>query len=119
MFKDKRGQGLSTSAIILIILGVVILAVLVIGFTVGWNTLFPFLERENNVDQVVQNCELACTTGATYDWCTRERNLKASDLPEGGKEKIGSCKFFATTEEYSKYNIERCTALESQCPVVA
>lgn len=110
MFKDKRGQGLSTSAIILIILGVVILAVLVIGFTVGWNTLFPFLERNNNVDQVAQNCELACTTGSVYDWCQRDRELKGTTV--------------TPVEEDGRYTCEQLSgsslsSIVSACPTVS
>ena len=36
---EKRGQSMSTNTIILIILGVVVLVVLIMGFTQGWGTL--------------------------------------------------------------------------------
>jgi len=117
MLRDKRGlnkkaQGLSTNAIILIILGVIILAVLVIGFTVGWNTLFPFLERNNNVDQVVQSCTLACTTGSSYDFCSRDRVIKIS----GQEDVTGACIEFAPNgvKYNADYKVKACP--EISCP---
>ena len=46
---EKRGQGLSTSAIILIILGVVVLVVLIAGFTIGWSALKDYINPSNNL----------------------------------------------------------------------
>jgi len=72
---DKRGQGLSTNAIILIILGVVVLAVLIIGFTMGWDTIAPWLSKDN-VQNIVTSCETACVIQNVYDYCTSERVIK-------------------------------------------
>lgn len=77
-FKDKRGQGLSTNAIILIVLGVIVLVVLIVGFTVGWRNLVPWISG-NNVDTIINQCETSCVTQSSYDFCTRKRELKADD----------------------------------------
>ncbi len=71
---------MSTNTIILLILGIVVLVVLILGFTTGWDKLAPWLSG-NNVDTIVTACEAACTMGSQYDFCTFERDLKASDLP--------------------------------------
>lgn len=107
---DKRGQGLSTNAIILIILGVVILVVLIVGFTVGWGSFAPWLATDN-VNSVVQQCGIACNSDNVYDFCSRERVLKADDLPGGVKEVKGNCTFFADEANYDKYGIEECSAV--------
>ena len=91
--RNKRGQGLSTNAIILIILGVVVLAVLVIGFAVGWDKIAPWISRDN-VDNTVTQCENACATRSIYDFCSRKRELKASDLPNNLKKVEGTCRDF-------------------------
>ena len=97
---NKRGQGLSTNAIILIVLGVVVLAVLVIGFTMGWDKIAPWIST-SNVDTIKTQCSVACATGSTYDYCTLERTLK------DGKNKItGTCEDFAKLT----YGIEDCSA---------
>jgi len=110
--KDKRGQGLSVNAIIMIVLGVVVLVVLIIGFTIGWAKLLPFLST-NNVENIKTSCSVACTTGSTYDFCTQSRTLKADDLPTGEEEVVGNCSFF-TTGNYTKYGIGACPS--TPCP---
>jgi len=111
--QNKRGQGMSTNAIILIILGMVVLIVLILGFTMGWEKLAPWLSG-NNVDTIVVACEAACTMGSQYDFCAFERNLKASDLPGDVKKVKNTCLFFATEEGYEAYGIQECAGIV--CP---
>jgi hypothetical protein len=113
---NKRGQGLSTTAIILIILGVIILVVLIIGFTMGWENI-AFWVPSDNVDTISSQCSIACTTQSTYDFCTRTRELKASDLPlEDGtrpKKVTKSCNDLAhlINADNVTYGIEDCPGL--------
>ena len=104
----KRGQGLSTNAIILIVLGVIVLTILVMGFTVGWSKIAPWITTDN-VDAVVQQCSIACSTSSIYSFCSLERMLKADDLPGG--EGAGNCTFFATNPDYQKYRVAECAGL--------
>lgn len=99
---NKRGQGLSTNAIILIVLGVVILAVLVIGFTMGWGQIAPFLSRDN-VDTVQRNCETACITNDNYGFCIVERTLRAGDSTD-----TETCYEFSTNPSFEPYGISEC-----------
>lgn len=109
---EKRGQGLSTSSIILIILGVVVLAVLVLGFSVGWEKIAPWVSKgEDNVQTIVTSCELACSSQAVYDYCTKERELKADKLPGGEKSVMSTCYKFATETGYENYGIDKCSAI--------
>jgi len=110
--QNKRGQQLSTNAIILIILGVVVLVVLIIGFTMGWGTIAPWMSK-NNVNTIVTQCKIACSTNNVYDYCSKKRELKADDLPNDQEKVTGNCTFFATTHEYEKYGIKECPGL---CP---
>lgn len=73
---SKRGQGLSTNAIILIVLGLIVLAILVLGFTLGWSSLKGFVAPSTNVKNVAQACQTACLTEATYDFCSINRTVK-------------------------------------------
>ena len=115
--KNNRGQELSTTTIILIILGIAVLVVLVIGFTIGWQKVVPWLSS-NNVDTIASQCQAACTTSDTYGFCSLQRKLIAEDLPldaSGKKPKdiISTCNFFSTGADYLKYNIGECPGL---CP---
>jgi len=113
--QNKRGQGLSTSAIILIVLGVIVLAILAVGFIFGWEKIAFWIDSDNNVDMIAQACHQACIMNLKYDFCVRERQLEAKDLPdEAGKEitfKKASCNFFATDDNYKKYGIEPCESI--------
>lgn len=115
--KNSRGQELSTNTIILIILGVAVLVILVIGFSIGWTKVLPFLSN-NNVDTVVNQCAAACTTSDTYGYCTMMRTLNAEDLPNDASGKVqksvsNTCNFFSTDSNYLKYNVGKCPGL---CP---
>ena len=113
--KNNRGQDLSTSTIILIILGIAVLVILVIGFMLGWNKVLPFLNQPN-VDTIVSQCQTSCTTSNVYDYCSAPKTLIASDLPKDAKGKaqtsvIANCTFFSTDKDYLKYNIGACPSL--------
>jgi len=112
---NKRGQGLSVNMIILIVLGLAVLVVMVLGFTLGWQKVLPFLGAGNNVETIVNQCQAACTTSSVYGFCTQSRTLKTDDLPNNQKEVAGNCTYFATTADYAKYGISDCPNL---CPTV-
>jgi hypothetical protein len=110
--KNKRGQGLSTNAIVLIILAVVVLVVLVLGFTLGWSKFAPWLSQ-NNVDEVSQQCEAACATDSEYGYCTAAKTLKAEDLDD---DVSGNCNLFATDPMYEVYGISSCATITCATP---
>ncbi|HLC53493.1 MAG TPA: hypothetical protein VJK03_03030 [Candidatus Nanoarchaeia archaeon] len=76
---NKRGQELSVNTLILIIIGVLILVFLIIGFTIGWKKIFPFLTPGNNIKDLVDKCSLACNTNARYDFCTAKRDVRVDE----------------------------------------
>ncbi len=103
IFNNKKAQGMSTSTIILLILGLIVLVVLALGFMMGWERFGVFAPK-SNVDQIVQACESACLTQSKYDYCSSQRILK-----DENKNKIeSSCAVFASVNEFSKYGIKEC-----------
>lgn len=108
--ENKKGQGMSTSTIILLILGLVILVVLVLGFSLGWNKITPWINT-NNVDTIKTACGAACSTNNQYDFCTVQREVK-----DGINDKFKvSCNELATNQTFISrgYGIEQCPEL---CP---
>ncbi len=104
---SKRGQGLSTNAIILIILGVFILAILILGFTVGWNVLKEKIAPSNNVGIISTACGTACATHSQYDFCSVKRKVN-----DGINKKFEStCNTLATEKDYKKYGVATCPAI--------
>ena len=112
LMKNRRGQELSTNAIIMIIIGIIVLVVMVLGFTIGWNRLLPFVSS-NNIENVKTGCSLACSTANTYDYCTLPRNVNdgvndkftdtcfnLKDLSDSGEKYAGR-----------NYGIEACSTI--------
>lgn len=102
---NKRGQGLSTTAIILIVLGVIILVILILGFVMGWEKIMPWIKPANNVKEVAQSCYLACSQEAKYDYCSDKRKLVTKEIT---LEDV-NCNFLA--EIKTSYGIAKCPAI--------
>lgn len=108
---DKRGQGLSTNAIIMIVLGVVVLIVLVLGFTIGWGKFLPFLST-NNVDTIKNSCAVACSTNSAFDYCSVDREVK-----DGTNDKFKDNCYNLALEDHPdyasrNYGIDECPSID-------
>jgi hypothetical protein len=85
MIKGKKGAEMTIGTIIIIILALVVLVVIIYGFTTGWSNLWDkltnFGSQKENVQTIVDSCNIACSTGSTYDYCTKTRtiNFKVGD----------------------------------------
>jgi len=102
---NERGQELSTSTIILIILGVIILVVLVIGFTIGWNKIIPYVSQ-SNINTVSTQCLSACSTTSVYDFCSRTFDLNSGTTTI----RNATCNYLAQPSQ-QQYGITPCTAI--------
>jgi len=103
--ENKKAQGLSVTTIILIILGLVVLVVLILGFTMGWSNIKDWIVPSNNVQKVVDACGIACSLDNKYNYCTKDAGLKVD-----GKEIAGSCKVLVALSG-NPYGIEDCRTL--------
>lgn len=104
ILSQTKGQGLSVNAIILIVLGIVVLVVLILGFTMGWEKIAPWISG-NNVENIVTACNVACNTQSQYDFCTAPRDLKADDA----ELKDVTCYYLA--KKQTKYGINSCAGI--------
>lgn len=106
---NKRGQELSVTTIILIVIGLLVLVLLIIGFTIGWKKIFPWIKPTNNVKDIADQCKISCSINSKYDFCTVKRELRAEDKT---LQEI-NCDFLAEMKQ--EYGVEKCTAI--QCDV--
>jgi hypothetical protein len=106
---NKRGD--VNWVLISLVLGVIVLVVLALGLTGAWKTFLPWLNIDNNVNTIVNQCQVSCTTGDVYGYCNMNKTLRSTDLPN--KQAIGTCNFFSTDVSYSPYGIAPCAQL---CP---
>ena len=108
----KKGQEMSTSTIILIVLGLIVLVILAIGFMFGWNTFAPWLSSESNVNQIAQQCSLACSVNSNYDFC-----LKGFTLKDEKKNEIqgATCNLLSGVPTFkTKWGIETCSKIDCE-----
>ena len=105
---NKKGQELSTTTIILLVLGLIILVVLIIGFTTKWSA-FKNLVSPTNVDNLIEDCNTACGLNSKYSFCSGERTLRVN---EDKLEVKTSCAVLAGVSIFEKYNLEECSTIE-------
>ena len=87
---NKKGQDLSIGTLILIVLGIVVLVILILGFTMGWENLWNkinvFGGGTSSISDVTIACRLALPTSDTYTLCQRTWEIKEGNNP---KEPVG------------------------------
>ena len=99
---NKKAQEMSVTAIILIVLGVFVLVVLILGFTVGWSKIKDFIIPSNNVATIKDSCKIACGTDQTYSYCFEKRELKSKD------ETLKDVTCYSLSKKKPIYGIETC-----------
>ena len=70
--KDKKGQEMTVSTLILLVLGAIILVLVILGFTMGWQNLWAKINIFNpstDLDSVIAACKLSAASGATGSYC--------------------------------------------------
>ena len=110
MLGDKKGQGLSVNAIILIILGVVVLVMLIFGFTTGWDFLKKELIPDNNVDDVAKACNTLCISDDDFDYCISKR-----DLSDGKDKYSDTCYAFVNNDTYKTIGYKKKGTCSIDC----
>jgi len=105
---NKKAQGLSVTTIILIVLGLIVLVLLILGFTLGWSNLRDFVIKPNNVDTIVQQCGIACNTDQKFAYCTESRELKTKE------ERLRDVTCFSLAEKKSVYGISKCALIDCE-----
>ena len=115
--RGKKGQELSTNAIIMIVIGVIVLVVLVLGFSIGWSKLLPFVST-NNVQNVVTACSTACSTGSIFDFCQSPRDVKDGTNDKFTDTCYNLAELTDTGEIYAgrNYGIARCQEVTCNSP---
>ena len=93
---NKKGAELAIGTIVFIILALVVLVVIIYGFTVGWGNLFQNIigygGGQVNVQTSVSSCQVSCSTQSTYDYCSKRRTVV---FEEKGKGELLTCEQLA------------------------
>lgn len=117
--ENKKGQQLTLSTIIIIVLGIMVLVFLVFGFSKGWNNLWNKVTNlgggAENIGIIKQSCGLACSSQNTYDYCNLNRTVKF-----GNKVAVKEdCTAITKGEKTRKSCVASCEVLaKSQVPAI-
>ena len=88
---NKKGAEMTIGTIVIIVLAIVVLVFLIFGFTTGWSNLWSKIGiyggGEENVNDIVVACSVACTQESEYGFCNQGRDLSFGD----GRTAKGSC----------------------------
>jgi len=95
---------MATSTIVLLVIGVLILVVLVLGFTKGWESLKVWMPSDN-VDNIDKSCAVSCTTNDAY--CSKTKNVNDGNNPKFD----ATCDELSTEPAYASYGIDPCPGL--------
>jgi len=82
---NKKGQDLSIGTLILIVLGIVVLVLLILGFTMGWNNLWDRINIFGGgatIGNVATACTNAVTTNDKFSFCEQFHKVKVDGKTE-------------------------------------
>ncbi|MBS3099502.1 hypothetical protein J4462_04780 [Candidatus Pacearchaeota archaeon] len=82
---NKKAQDLSIGTLILIVLGIVVLVLLILGFSLGWSNLWQkigIFGGTSSIADVVIACKLAATSQDTYGYCQDFKEIKIDGKTE-------------------------------------
>ncbi|MEM4259164.1 MAG: hypothetical protein QXS38_00155 [Candidatus Pacearchaeota archaeon] len=78
---NKKGQEMSVATLVLVVIGIVILVLLILGFSMGWQNLWNkinILGPSSDISTVIQSCQLAASSGDKYAYCSEFKQVKIS-----------------------------------------
>lgn len=76
---SKKAQGMSLNTVVLLVLAVIVLVVIIAGFTMGWGNMWERVQgffSKTNVDSVVATCTIQCTTDQKYEFCNSKQSVR-------------------------------------------
>jgi hypothetical protein len=84
---NKKAQDLSIGTLILIVLGIIVLVLLILGFSMGWGNLWDKINifgGGSSIGDVSTSCNLAVSNGnaGLYDYCQNFRKVKVNGQTE-------------------------------------
>ncbi|MBU0977539.1 MAG: hypothetical protein KKD18_03920 [Nanoarchaeota archaeon] len=85
VMNNKKAQDLSIGTLILIVLGVVVLVLLILGFSMGWSNLWEKINifgGGSSISTVASACDLAAQQDNKYSYCQEFKKVKVGQENE-------------------------------------
>jgi len=109
MFNKKAQEGFSLTTLLAIIVGVVILIIVIVGFTGGYDKVFGFFEQApgKSLQAAVSSCGIAGANGLKVDYCKEIRKVEIS-----GVDNYVTCKWLGDNDYLESGDLLDCVGLE-------
>ena len=95
---NKKGQEMTLGTIVAIVLGIVVLVLLIWGFSTGWTNMWDQIAGRtsgSNVQLRIADCENDCNNNEKSSWCSEKKDLRFFDDKGDSKKISGSCYQFS------------------------
>ena len=82
---NKKGQDLSIGTLILIVLGIIVLVLLILGFSLGWSNLWEkinIFKGSSSIGDIANACKIAVTSQDVYSYCQDFKKIKVNGQTE-------------------------------------
>lgn len=122
---NKNGQELSIGTLVLIVLGVIVLVLLVLGFSIGWENLFSKIGivQGSDLSSMVAACKVAVASQSQGSYCefkkvklgdgTKDINCEYPEVEAGlDGQKLAAC----DQKKYCTKGADIKKGLKSPCP---
>lgn len=78
---NKRGQGVTIGTLIMIVLGIVVLVVIILGFTGGFEFIFGKIKLlpGQSLETAAQSCKIAGENKLTVDYCLEFKEVEVGE----------------------------------------
>lgn len=79
---NRKGQDLSIGTLILIVLGIVVLVLLILGFSLGWDDLWEKINifgGGSSIGDVASACAIKATSNDVYGYCNEFVKVKVGN----------------------------------------
>lgn len=88
---NKKAQDLSVGTLILIVLGIIVLVLLILGFSLGWGNLWEkvnIFQGGSSMESVVSACNLAASSNQLSTFCDDFKQVKVN-----GEKQFINCQY--------------------------
>ena len=96
---NKKGQEMSVATLVLIVIGIALLVMIILGFTLGWQNLWNKINlfQGGSVEDVISSCKIAATTDAAFSYCNEFKQVTINN-----QKQYVNCQFPAVNEGLEK-----------------
>ncbi|MDO8459813.1 MAG: hypothetical protein Q7S74_01765 [Nanoarchaeota archaeon] len=82
---NRKAQDLSVGTLILIVLGIIVLVLLILGFSLGWSNLWSkinIFQGGGDLESVISACTIAASSNQQFSYCQDFKKVKVDSTTQ-------------------------------------